>query len=215
MVRQSMTLALLSLLAAPPLWARDVTTDYTPHGLYAAVAGGPELLSSDTTSGSFGNSARMELGFEPLRANETMADFLRLGVVLQGSRHDAMHYQVQADLPSTSGPPGDFRVFRPGVVATVRPVRSWFQLGVRAELGALYWACPFDEATYQEEIMPELGRDPGTAGLGAWANAGLDLGVAMLRPGPVLQLSLDSGYFLASSLVTPAAAARLGVVTSF
>jgi len=210
-----MILCSLLVLLAPRAWAREVSTDFAPHGLYAAIGFGAQVYGGAGDATKAGPTARMELGIEPLHKREGMGDLLRVGLVFQGSRHNVMHYEVQAEVPSMDGPAGDFWAGRPGLVVSIRPLRSSFQLGARAELGALRWASPFDEDAYRLDVVEYLGWDPGMAGWGMWSAVGADIGVAVHDPGPALQLSLDTGFCLASPLSGYTLGARLGVVTPF
>lgn len=174
--------------------------------VHAAVSiGAAGVLGTQGTVQS-GPVARAELGVGGAR--------LQGYAVLQGSTHNAPDPYAQLDA-GRLWTVGDVRLTDVGLGARAPTPAGPAWLSPHVDLGVRAWDSPVDRAFYASVLSPTLGASPVVEPheLGAWGQAGVDLGVD-LRPG-------EAGVFIGADVgvsvpqLLPTLSARLGAAAHF
>jgi hypothetical protein len=152
-----------------------------------------------------------------LEAGVAINDTVGIGALIDAGTHDVEAYFVQAYyMPDSSGPLGDFQMLRLGAVGRARfPIGPVYG-GGRVELLYATWRSPFDEAAYQEEVLPNFGGvDRPMHGAGAWIGGAAEVALPLADPGPALLLSGDLGFLATAGLGSPILGLSIGITTPF
>lgn len=182
--------------------------DFDEDGFYVAVR---------SSRAWFPGNGHIKKGFYGgIEAGRQLNDLLSLGLLVQLGVHNASHFEIMADDPSASGPPGDFTLARIGVNGRVFYPVGPLLLGARGELAFARWRSPFEEVAYQEVVLPELGGgDWPRAGAGAWLGGAFELGLPLVDEGPTLMVSTDLGLLAVPRATGLLTGLSLGVSAPF